>query len=312
MLCLKPFVRAGVAHGCGQCKPCRVQRRKLWTSRIMLEGLCHVEKAFVTLTYDNKSISLLPDDPVRGVLVKWELQDWVKRFRKRVEPIKVRYYAVGEYAPDDLIRGIFGRPHYHLILFGFATCARGTTLINPVTKQSRWRECCDICRLYGETWGKGDIMLGTVTRDSASYCAEYTVKKMTRGDDLRLHGRPPEFCTMSLRPGIGADYMWEVASALLANALDETMVDVPVSVGSGRKQLPLGRYLRKKLRVMIGRSDETPEEVLKAMAEEMRPLREIAFDASRSFSSEVVSAGEQRRRNIDAMDEIYKSVRRLK
>lgn len=312
MLCLKPFVKAGVAHACGQCKPCRIARRKLWTSRIMLEGLCHVEKAFVTLTYDNKHIELLPDDPVRGILVKADLQDWLKRFRKRIEPLRCRYYAVGEYAPDDLVRSIFGRPHYHLILFGFATCVRGQTLTNPATKQSRWRDCCDICRLYGETWGKGDILLGSVTRDSASYCAEYTVKKMTRADDLRLHGRPPEFCTMSLRPGIGADYMWEVASTLMANALDTSLPDVPISLGSGGKKLVLGRYLRRKLRVMIGKDGDTPEEVLKNMAEEMRPLREVAFNSSSSFAQAVSDAGIQQRANMDAMDEIYKSVRRLK
>lgn len=312
MLCLKPFVKAGVAHACGQCKPCRVARRKLWTSRILLEGLCHVEKAFVTLTVDNNNICLLPDDPVRGVLVKSDLQDWLKRFRKRIEPIRVRFYAVGEYAPDDVLRGYFGRPHYHLILFGFGTCARGETLRNPVTQASRWRECCDTCRFYGETWGKGDVFLGSVTRDSASYCAEYTVKKMTRPDDIRLYGRPPEFCTMSLRPGIGADYMWEVASTLMANALDETLVDVPISLGSGKKKLMLGRYLRRKLRVMIGKDGDTPAEVLENMAEEMRPLREIAFNASSSFAQAVVDAGVQQRRNIDAMDEIYKNVRRLK
>lgn len=311
MLCLKPFVKAGVAHGCGQCKPCRVQRRKLWSHRIMLERMCHIESAFVTLTYSNDNIVLLPDDPVRGVLVKKHLQDWLKVLRRRVEPLRVRFYAVGEYGADDLVRGVFGRPHYHIIIFGFGTCVRGQTL-SKSTGESRWRDCCDICRLYGETWGKGDVFLGSVTRDSASYCAEYTVKKMTASDDRRLFGRPPEFCTMSLRPGIGADYMWEVASTLMANALDEALVDVPMSLGSGRSKRPLGRYLRKKLRVLIGREGDTPEEAVKAMEEEMRPVREAAFNASSSFAQAIVDANAQTNRNIDAMDEIYKGIRRLK
>ncbi|WNK13681.1 MAG: replication initiator protein [Microvirus sp.] len=312
MLCIRPFVKAGVAHGCGQCKPCRIARRKLWTHRIMLEGMCHIEKAFVTLTYDNSSLPLVDTLPIRGTLVKKHLQDWLKVFRRRIEPIRVRYYAVGEYGADEFVNGHYGRPHYHLVLFGFASCVRGSTLRNPVTGESRWKECCDICRLYGETWGKGSILLGTVTRDSASYCAEYTVKKMTASDDRRLHGRAPEFCTMSLRPGIGAEYMWEVASALMKNALDEVLDDVPVSLGSGRRKLPLGRYLRRKLRVMIGKDGDTPEIVLQKMAEEMRPLREAAFNASSSFAKAIVEDGNQVRLNIDGMEAIYKSVRRLK
>jgi len=311
MLCERPFVKAGVAHGCGQCKPCRIKRRKEWTGRIMLESLCHIEKAFVTLTYDNASMPLVDGLPIRGTLVKKHLQDWLKVFRGRLEPVRIRYYAVGEYAPDDFTKDHYGRPHFHMVLFGFATCVRGATLTTP-TGKSRWKECCDICRLYGETWGKGDIFLGSVTRDSAAYCAEYTVKKMTSKDDKRLKGRAPEFCTMSLRPGIGSEYMWEVASTLMKNSLHEALDDVPTSLGFGKKKYPLGRYLRKKLRVFMGKDGDTPEIVLQKMAEEMRPLRETAFNASRSFSSEIVKDGAQRRLNIDAMDEIYKSVRRLK
>lgn len=311
MLCRKPFVKAGVPYPCGQCMPCRITRRKTWAGRIMLESLCHASSTFVTLTYSSDCLPILDGKPV---LVAKHLQDWLKRFRVAIEPARCRFYAVGEYGEDIISNGVFvkcGRPHYHVVLFGVPSCVRGQTLVNPATKASRWSECCPYCQLVGDSWGHGDVFLGSVSRDSASYVAEYTVKKMTSGDDFRLHGRPPEFCRMSLRPGIGADAMWDVASTLLQYCLDERLVDVPNRLGVGRSSMPLGRYLRSKLRTMIGKDGGAPEEVLKQMAEEMRPLREAAFASSSSFAQAIIEDGAQAVANIEARMCINKKGRKL-
>lgn len=302
MLCRNPYVKAGAAFPCGHCEPCLYNRKRMWKHRIMLESLCHKENVFATLTYRDEC---LPKHEGIPVLDKKHLQDWLKRLRLRIEPVRIRFYAVGEYGD------VTNRPHYHCIVFGLPTCARGRTLRRLPSKEPLWSECCDNCRLFGDTWLHGNVDLGTVASDSAAYVAGYTLKHMTHVDDIRLNGRPPEFCRMSLRPGIGADAMWDVASDLMKYGFDESLIDVPTELAHGRSKLPLGRYLRSKLRVAIGRDGGTPEEVLKAMAEEMRPLREVAFNSSSSFAAEIVSAGNGAVANIVARNLIYKKDKTL-
>lgn len=261
MRCDNPYISGGAAYGCGQCRPCRINRRRLWTRRMMLERLCHREACFLGLSYHDlrlplttDGIGLLATGMGLPTLRPKDLQDWLKRLRKAISPLKVRYYGVGEYGDKTY------RPHYHVVLYGYPQCVRGVTLGYPY--KSRWRECCVHCRLLGETWGMGDIVSGSVTNDSCSYCAGYTVKKMTALDDTRLFGRHPEFARMSLRPGIGADAMFDVASELMKHGLDESMVDVPSTLRSGPKIGPIGRYLKGKLREYVGREAGTPQEVL--------------------------------------------------
>lgn len=256
MLCRNPFLKGMHAFPCGQCMPCRFNRRRMWTHRIMLEALQHSDNAFVNLTYSDDH---LPKD---GSVVPLDLQNWLKRFRKSIAPVRVRYYAVGEYGDDSW------RPHYHVALFGFPTCLYGNS--------RRMDRCCSRCDAVRNSWGLGGVMLGTLEQSSASYIAGYVTKKMTRFDDDRLGSRHPEFCRMSLRPGIGADAMYEVASQLLKFNLDTSQPDVPSALRHGSRTLPLGRYLRQRLRALIGKDVSAPQAVLDALASDLQPLLDIA------------------------------------
>lgn len=299
MLCRNPFISAGVPYPCGQCMPCRFNRRKMWTHRLLLEGFCHVEKAFVTLTYDDDHL-IYDRLCKKPILWKKDVQDFLKRLRFAIYPQKVRFYAVGEYGDNT------ERPHYHIILFGYPSCAYGNTRQNI-----SGMACCPACDALANIWGKGRVFVGMLSKNSASYVASYTVKKMTSVDDVRLKGRTPEFCTMSLRPGIGADAMWDIASDLMRSRVDEMLVDVPLALKYGGKLMPLGRYLRRRLRKMIGRSEDVPEEVLQAYAQEMLPVRQAAFDASLSFKKVVVALGDGEVANIEARNSIYKGRKKL-
>lgn len=152
----------------------------------------------------------------------------------------------------------------------------------------------------------GNIHVGELTPQSAAYIAGYVVKKMTSKEDERLNGRWPEFARMSNRPGIGALAIPELASTLLTHDLEKTEDDVPNVLRHGRTVYPLGRYLKKKLRLQIGKSEETPDVVKEQMAEQMRPVREFAFANSKSLKETVreVYLGETSR--LEALDKIYK------
>lgn len=305
MLCRNPYINAaGAAFPCGQCKPCRLNRRRMWEHRIMLESFCHGDNAFITLTYKYVCFS---NDGLPNLVPK-HLQDWLKRLREAIAPKRIRFYGVGEYGdgvPPDYVE----RPHFHVIIFGMPTCLRGRTLRLPESgTRARWADCCDMCRLVGSTWGLGDVDLGTCTSDSASYCAEYTVKKMTKHDDIRLLGRHPEFCRMSLRPGIGAEFMWDVASEVMHYALD-----VPTSLAHGKGRKPLGRYLRAKLKLFTGREVKASVEELDKIAAELLPLRLAArsSEAEPSLKAHIIADGEGSYRQLMAREMIYKKRKSL-
>lgn len=311
MLCRNPYSKDGAMYGCGQCMPCRVNRRRLWTHRIMLETALQAENSFLTLTYSDdhlpKTSKGLPTlDPTH-------LQLWLKRLRKEISPLLLRFYAVGEYSAS-------GRPHYHVIIFGgLPPCKNIQTRTNE-RNQPIPLACCPSCALIQNTWcfysengskhSLGLIYNGEVTQQSAAYTAGYVEKKLTAKDDHRLNGRHPEF--MRCSKGIGKGFLWDVASVLLEHDL-ENLDDVPSQLRHGNRVMPLGRYLRSKLREMVGKDPKAPQATLDAIKEEMRPLRETAFENSRSFKDEVIKAGNQRVLNMETKAAIFKSKReRLK
>jgi len=110
----------------------------------------------------------------------------------------------------------------------------------------------------------------------------------------------PEFARMSRRPGIGVGFMHDVASALMETGLSEKMVDVPLTLQHGTMKLPLGRFLRRKLRTFIGKDEKAPEILGLLQAEELRTMRETAFNNSTPFREEILKASLGTRINMEA------------
>lgn len=217
MLCKKPF-RQGIAeYGCGQCMPCRVRRRMMWTARITLESLNHDANCFATLTYDDDH---LPED---GSVSVRDYQLFLKRLRKSVSPRRVRYFFVGEYGDYSF------RPHYHCALFGVGLNDRD---------------------VIESSWTNGFVHLGTLEPESAGYIVSYVTKRMTSPEDPRLNGRYPEFARMSLKPGIGYDAIPIIAAALSSDSGSKAMaqtLDVPAMLRIQGRRYQLGKYLRAAL-----------------------------------------------------------------
>lgn len=227
----------------------------------------HGDSSFITLTYDEEKV---PDD---GNLVPKHIQDWLKRIRKEVAPVRLRYYAVGEYGDTSF------RPHYHVALFGYAGCTYGRSTYS----RSR-HSCCPRCDLVRDTWGQGHVLVGQLEQASAQYLVGYVIKKMTSINDLRLQGRHPEFARMSLKPGIGAGAMDAVAKVVDQFSLNNSEGDVPSALRHGKRILPLGRYLRRKLRIALNLPPDCPEHVQKKISDEMLSLYEASINSAEFLS----------------------------
>lgn len=230
----------------------------------MLEASLYEHNAFVTLTY---SAEHRPIGNLGGTLDPSDPQNWLKRLRNETAPLRLRYYLVGEYG--DQTR----RPHYHAALFNFPSCSFGTTRNYRVQ-----RVCCDRCDLVSRTWGKGGILLGALTPESAQYIAGYVIKKMTDVRDPRLDGNYPEFARQSLRPGIGAGAMPAVATQIDAFNLQYTQADVPSALRHGNKLMPLGKYLRKRLRSELNLPDDYTRYQTEKSKQQMHAVYQASID----------------------------------
>lgn len=283
MLCHSPFFGNGGVHPCGNCDPCRTRKKREWTTRLNLEAQLWPQNAFITLTYDDENVPTVKEkrngqllDTGFQTLVPKDLQDWLKRLRERISPSKIRFYGVGEYGPKTM------RPHYHVILFNFESCRNGQT-------RKGVSVCCDRCDLVRETWNKGNVYLGEANEQTTAYVSAYVLKKLTSVTDARLehYGMHPEFSRMSNRPGIGAGAAPYLAKALSERSADKNLKDVPTHIQQNMSKKPLGKYIRKKMRKELGRSEETPEVVKYEVEAEMQILRDAAEANGTSFKEEL-------------------------
>lgn len=174
---------------CGQCIECRLDRSRVWATRLMHEAKSHDESCFLTLTYDDEHV------PKNGSLNKSHLRSFFNDLRGRLSyngEGKIKFFAVGEYGEKSQ------RPHYHAIVFG----------------QSFQRECCDHRSveeipsrsggkqyshgLLSEVWPHGLHRISEVTFESAAYVARYSLKKVTGAAAFDHYGdRLPEFLSSS-------------------------------------------------------------------------------------------------------------------
>lgn len=206
------------------------------TGRMMLELTQHASACFVTLTYKEAPPELVPGD----------LRDFLKRLRYYLDA-PFRYYAVGEYGTR------YGRPHFHVALFGV---------------------CMSMESFILRAWNLGQIHVGELNHDSAQYMCKYVCKSLLERE--KVGDRHPEFARMSLKPGIGAPALDDVVGNLLkahgGSIQPEDIGDVPTVLRTGGKRYPLGKYLRGKLRQKIGWEKSAPDHVIARMEAEARML----------------------------------------
>lgn len=184
---------------CGKCIGCRLQYSKQWADRCMLEYADWPCSYFVTLTYDDDHLKNCRGDPLQdgenASLYKKDFQDFMKRLRKYIEPVQIRFFMAGEYGTKTF------RPHYHAIIFNL-----------PITDLHFYKRTENGDILYNSPtlsriWNNGHVVIGEVTWDTCAYTARYTAKKANNYEEFYERWNiNPEFTLMSRRPGIGRNY----------------------------------------------------------------------------------------------------------
>lgn len=184
-----------------------MKRAQDWAIRITHEAKYHEQNCFITLTFSNQSLAMRPNP---GSVDPTDSQKFIKRLRNHInrkeDARKIRYFSVGEYGEET------GRPHYHILIFGWEP-NDGTFY-----KRSRKQSTLYNSETLSNLWPHGHINYGTLTWDSAAYCAGYITKKfnsnqcedrLTWKDPLTNKIRPkePEFANMSLKPAIGQKWI---------------------------------------------------------------------------------------------------------
>lgn len=204
--------------GCGQCIECRMERARMWAIRCCNESQYFEEEGrrscFTTLTYNDDNLPHVKSNTIEGryyeTLHKRDLQLFFKRLRRRGNDF--RYFASGEYG------GVYGRPHYHVLIFGWHPqdcylCGSSQSGFDVYSSDS-----------LDETWSHGLTFIQDMNFETAFYTAGYALKKLTgKGEYFEkkfgvasaeeyYDGVVPEFVLMSRRPGLGTDWFMKYRS----------------------------------------------------------------------------------------------------
>lgn len=181
---------------CGQCIGCRLERSRVWATRLHHESQLYEDNSFITLTYSDENL------PKNGSLDKTHFQKFTKRLRKHFSDRKIRFYGCGEYGDK------FQRPHYHFCLFNL-------DFPDKIHEKTHNDQKYYSSKILDKIWGNGRTLIGNLTFESAAYVARYILKKQT-GERARwyydeidpdtgeiLREMQPEFAHGSNRPGLG-------------------------------------------------------------------------------------------------------------
>ena len=186
---------------------------------------------FITLTYDDKHL------PIDESLNVKHFQKFMKAYRNKITPHKIRFFHCGEYGEENR------RPHYHAIIFG-----------HQFEDLTKWTETLSTSDQLAEIWQNGFTSIGNVTLESATYVSKYILKKIT-GTPAQEHyshitrygeqvSLTPEYTTMSRRPGI--------ASSWYQTFKEDIYPDNFISVQGNKIQVP--KYYQNKFK------EESPHE----------------------------------------------------
>lgn len=218
---------------CGKCEGCLLDKAFAWSVRCTCESFYHSESYFLTLTYDSEH---LPDD---HQLNRVHVQQFVKRLRRAFPKDRLRVFYCGEYGERR------HRPHYHMIIFGLPLARDNHRLFLHSISRKGYRNY--VTSIISKKWPFGLATVGTFTSNSASYVAQYTMKKnksnfLFNEKIAKLSGvrfvKP--FIGMSNRPAIGQRFFYDNYLQIF------TKGNFSITMGSETRQIrPLKFFVRQ-------------------------------------------------------------------
>lgn len=179
---------------CRKCLSCKMDNAREWAVRSTLEmKTTELDNWFITLTYSNEHV---PKNELNiNTLRSKDITLWLKKLRKwleRHEEPQIKYICGNEYGSKTR------RPHYHICIFNMNIHDLKETgeknEIGDKYYSSEWLE---------KMWGKGRILIGNVSYQSAGYVARYTFKKQAKidYDEIKI-----EHEKLRMSKGIGKKY----------------------------------------------------------------------------------------------------------
>lgn len=221
---------------CGHCIGCLLDKSNDWATRCWCEASNWKNNCFITLTYNDKNL------PKNKELRKDDLQKFWKRLRyyeqgneywknprtgKHERPI--RYFSCGEYGPKN------GRPHFHACVFNWKPNDLKFYKLNHQNQKLY------TSKTLSKIWGKGFVIIGELTYQSACYVARYVTKKIY-GQLAKLYyqDKQPEFTESSRNGGIGIIKWIEEKEKIIKNE------GLFIKIGEKVKLKPIPKFFIKK------------------------------------------------------------------
>ena len=251
------YVDKPVEVSCGQCIGCRIERSRQWAVRMMHEAQMHDANGYLTLTYADENL------PEYGGLRLEDFQKFMKRYRERIAPTKIKFFHCGEYGENG------DRPHYHAIIFGHEF--EDKRYFKSIKGHPYY-----VSGLLSELWPYGHHLIGDVTFGSCQYVAQYVTKKINGkgADDYysvvdketgEIHSIPPEYATQS--NGIGLSWYKKFRSDVFNGGQSDDVVH-----DNKARAMKPPRYYLEKLK------EEERLEALKVRGRRVQRAKENADD----------------------------------
>ncbi|UPW40852.1 replication initiator protein [Sigmofec virus UA08Rod_6488] len=244
MNCLEPItlnklmsdgVRRRITVPCGKCILCEKKRANDFARRAVDELQFWNESCVVTLTYNDAHL------PPNG-LKRRDVQLFSKRLRKYLGDVNVKIYGCGEYGDLN------GRPHYHLIIYGW--CPKD--LVFRYIKKGRKHYISDVLQRLWSVY-KGNDHYNRPIFDPIGYCdvckvvdiktCFYCAKYLQKRAEAYLPADYPHSFMITPREGLGK-------RAVNNNMLKQAMLGG--TMYRNGKKVPIPRYYRNQLVKQFG------------------------------------------------------------